>query len=212
MAETLIDTGLIVEPANQPAKTDVTAAVTPAVPAVAEKPPEWDIPDLTALARDVAIQMVDLPVILEKHEITPEQYAKLQENTFFKQLVTQAAIEWNSPASTNQRLALQAAALLEDHMPDMASRIKNTQEPLPGVVQAAALLTKIAGIGEAAKGPAEPGEKFTITINMGDTKQVIEATAAKTVEAVEVRTLPEGPSDTQEVLALPQGNSSTIPV
>lgn len=43
----------------------------------------------------------------------------------------------------------------------------NQAEGLPGVVEAAKLFAKIAGLGEKEQGDRTPGEKFSININLG---------------------------------------------
>ena len=80
---------------------------------------------------------------------------------------TASTIEWNSAMSTPDRIKIQAAAALEDKLPDLAIRMGNKSEGLPGVVEAAKLFAKIAGVGEREMGAVASGERFSIVINLG---------------------------------------------
>jgi hypothetical protein len=175
------ETGLVEAASNLP----VTAAVTPTTTPVA-LPPDWTIPKLAKLAHDFAVHMYDDDVLLAKHELTPDQYARLASNDIYKKMLEIASIEWNSPKSINQRLALEAAVTLEHVMPTIGVRMEDKREDLPGVIEAVKALTKIAGIGEQ-KQQAAPGEKFTITINLGSDVEHFEKT-----RTLEIQSLPEG--------------------
>lgn len=171
MSDELVDTGL--------AGLDVTATVTEPEPAVqvpavvqpqvpAEPMPQgWTIHRVAALVRDLAMNMYETPFVLQKHSLTPGQYETLCGNDFFKKALEAATIEWNSPLSTPKRLAMEAAIALEDALPDVAVRLRNNKEPLPGVVELAKLFAKMAGVGEQANAANTPQERFKITINLG---------------------------------------------
>lgn len=204
MSDEPVETGL--------AGLDVTATVTAPVqvPAVvplqvpsAPMPEGWTIHRVAALVRDLAVNMYDLPFTLSKHSLTDEQYETLRQNDFFKKAIEAATIEWNSPLSTPKRLAMEAAIALEDALPDVAMRLRKTNEPLPGVVELAKLFAKMAGVGEQSPGSQAPQEKFKITINLGaDVAQfdktrsnlIIEA-GAQTYSDGEVSRYLEGPKE-----------------
>ena len=157
----------------------VTATVTPApdpTPPPAPMPEGWTIHRVAAFVRDVAMNLYDLPFTLKKHGLSEEEYATLSNNEYFKRALEAATLEWNSPQSTNKRLALEAAIALEDALPDVAARLKCSKEPLTGVVALAQLLAKMAGVGEGKPNDGAPQERFKITINLGaDTFQAEKA-------------------------------------
>lgn len=193
-----VDTGL----------NPVTVTVTQAVPALplaaapAPLPAGFTIPAAAALARDLAINMYPEEIILRKHGVTTDQLNTLNDNNFFQKLLEAAAAEWNSAKSMPQRLALEAQVLIEDAMPAIGGRMRNATEPLPGVVQALAAITKVAGIGEN-KAPQAAGEKFTITINLG--ADTLKYEKSRQIEgSLSVRSQSEGDGDT---LALSSFNS-----
>ena len=141
----------------------------PALPLTAAVNPVADpytIQSIAALVRDLAVNMYDIEYILKKHKLTQEEYEGLCQNEFFKRAMEVAATEWNSPLSTNKRLAMQAAIGLEDAMPLMAARMLKQNEPVQNIVELAKIFTKIAGVGEE-KTTAPPTEKFHITIDLG---------------------------------------------
>jgi hypothetical protein len=157
---------------------DVTAAVAlpegpePTVHEVpsAVMPTGWTIYRSASLVRDIAHNMYDIPVILEKHGLSQEQYERLKDNKFFKEAVEATTLEWNEPQNTKRRLALEAAIAIEDSLPDVVARLSKANEPLPGVVALLKLLSEIAGVSgtAAASQPQAVGAKFNITFNLGD--------------------------------------------
>ena len=179
MDETLIDTGLTAPVTNQAPAPFVPAPIP--VPST-QMPDGWSIHRVAALVRELAMNLYDVPVILKKHNLSEAQYTLLTENPLFQRTLEAATIEWNAPQSTNKRLALEAAIALEDALPTVASRLSKATEPLPGVVELAKLLAKVAGIGE---GPQQQGggERFKIIINLGaDTLNIEKFRPAITLE------------------------------
>jgi hypothetical protein len=75
---------------------------------------------LSKLAREVAADIKDLGKILSVFKLTLQQYEFLKEyNEYFKQALAHATIEWNSALSTPERIKLQAAAIMEEHLPEL---------------------------------------------------------------------------------------------
>ena len=199
-----IDTGLgdlIIESVSPTAPALVTAAVT--VKPKADLPKGFSLPQVMSLARDMAVMLFDEPTILDNNGITEEQLNYLKENEFFKQQLELASAEWHSIKSVNQRIALGAAMIVEDALPTIGARLKTSQEPLAGVVQGLTAVSKIAGLGEKPQGQQTPGEKFTITINLGAANQkVIESSPILDNDGLEVRPLPEGDSPAASIQLL----------
>ena len=132
-----------------------------------------DLPDLSStelvkLAREIVMDIKDADVVLGHYHLSREQYDWLKENhAFFKQALHVSTIEWNSALTTSERIKLESAAILEDALPRLGARMVNQAEGLPGVVEAAKLFAKIAGLGEKEAADRAPGEKFSININLG---------------------------------------------
>ena len=191
MAETYITTGLIAVASNQPVgeKPGTAVAYVPSdQPLSAQK--------LARLAQELVMAIRDPLIIYREYGLTEQQFkTHIELNEYFKRAHEAYTIEWNSTTSTTQRLRLQSQAMMEDNLPGFAARMRNEHETLPAVVQAATLLAKIGGIGED-KQQVHPGERFTITINLGaDTQQFNKTVGALPVIDVEATPVMEKPDE-----------------
>jgi hypothetical protein len=131
----------------------------PPAPAVKED-------DLVKLAREVVMNIHDLPVILGRWGLTQSQFdIHIKPNPFFQRVSDQFRIEWESAGSTKARMQIKAQVALEESMSTLAARMKDTDEDLGKATETAKLFARIAGV-EADK-TAGPGEKVTIEINLG---------------------------------------------
>ncbi len=139
--------------------------------------PDMTQQQLAALAREIAMDIKTIENILATYKLTSAQYDHLKENNaFFKHALKTLTIEWQSAASTPERIKIEAAAALEDAMPVLYTRLVNKAEGLPGVTEVAKLFAKIAGVGERQEGPGTPGERFTITIDLGGDQKLVVGT------------------------------------
>lgn len=126
---------------------------------------------LAALAREIAMDIRELPEILKYYHLTDADYADICTIPFFSRALEVATIEWNSALSTHERIRLEAAATLENALPGLSARMNNREEAFPAAIEAGKLFAKIAGLDANVRADAAPGEKFTININLGaDTK------------------------------------------
>lgn len=110
--------------------------------------------------------------ILTDHKLTQVQYDFLEANNeFYRNAYAEACKQWHAPLSTQERIKVEAAAILEDSLLGLGARMQNRAEGLPGVTEAAKLFAKIAGVGEPAGGLVSSSERFIINIDLGgDTK------------------------------------------
>lgn len=203
MSDELVATGLagltvtaavtepIPRPSIAPTPVENMSVEVPAVP-LSEMPEGWTIHKSASLVREIAQNMYDLPTILAKFQLDQGQYDRLKDNEFFKKAVEATTIEWNAPQNTKKRLALEAAIALEDALPDVAARLKKSNEPLPGIVQLVKVLSEIAGVtGQATQGqPSNAGAQFKITFNLG-ADQASFAKRAPAFDPATLQPLPE---------------------
>jgi len=181
------------------------APITAAVNLPVALPPDWDVHKLYAFVRELAMNMHDESHIVMKHRLSPDQYNTLKGNDLFKRALEAALTEWNSPLSTQKRLSMMAGVALEDSLPSIAARLKGNAEPLNSVAQVAKLFADMAGIiGQERQ--VGPSERFTITIHLGDDK------FEKTIEAVPVRSQPEGTGESLSLPPVPGQAGDDIPV
>lgn len=198
------------EPAQVDPIPEVTATVTPglspagvqAAKVLVHLPKDLDYPTLAKLAREVAMDIKERSAILQEYKLTQTQYEFLEgNNEFFKSALAAACREWHAPMSTPERIKIEAAAILEDSLPGLGSRMQNRSEGLPGVVEAAKLFAKVAGVGEREAGAGNSGERFTINIDLGGDQKLVVATGPAP--------LPAGNSNSAMPLPqLPPGESS----
>jgi len=129
---------------------------------------EIDASMLAALAREVAMDINDLPVILGHYGLSEAQYAEIRGNATFRRLLDGAVQAWASAANTPERIRIQAAAAFEVVMPRVAKRLMDDKEKLDDVVKGARMFADVAGLGPNVPGTA--GERVTINIDLGADK------------------------------------------
>lgn len=163
----------------------VTATVTTLTPAGVQAAkalvalPAIDFPSLAKLAREIAMDIKERHAILQEFKLTEAQYEFLEEhNEFYRSALAAACKEWHAPLTTQERIRIEAAAILEDSLLGLGARMQNKVEGLPGVIEAAKLFAKVAGVGERDAGSAAPGERFTINIDLGGDQKITVASGA----------------------------------
>jgi hypothetical protein len=172
---------LLVGLAPEPAKT--TAAPVP-VTAPVTFPRDFGIPQMSALAAELSRELYSVDDTLRAHHITRAQYDVLLKNEQFQKMLEQASKEWNAPTNVKERVALQAALLVERTLPTVGARLENQREDLPAVVEGLKLAAKLGGIGEGAQ-QAGPQERFVINIDLGGDKLTFDTTRPVQVPAQE---------------------------
>ena len=188
--------------------------------------PDLDPNRIAVVAREMAMNIRPVETILASAGISQAQFEMfILPSAFYKRAYETFVLEWESALSTNKRIALGAAAILEDSLPKLNARMINDINPLSSVTETAKLFAKLAGAGETKE--AVQGERFTITINMGGEKVHIEETIGgfqipKIIEeessaaplpaiserdshAIEVQPLPSGTSDQSQVRQITTG-------
>ena len=125
------------------------------------------------IAREIALDLFDIETILKNHQITPEQWAKLQNDPNFQRLLESETAAWSAAGNTHERTKLKAAMLVEEWLPEANARLHEKGETLTAKTELAKLLTRIAGMGlNTAELNNNVGEKFSITINLGADQQL----------------------------------------
>jgi len=169
-----ITAAVIPEDHVEPTQTGLTPAGVQAAKALVQLPKELTVHMLARMAREIAQNIRETHDILADYKINRTQFDFLVEHhEFFKQALHHATIEWNAAGNTQDRIKLLAAAGFEDKLPLLLTRMGNASEGLPGVVEAAKLIAKVAGVGERDVAGGSPGEKFTITINLGADEKLV---------------------------------------
>ena len=169
--------------------------------------PDLDTNRIAMLAREMAMAIRPVELILKAVNITQAQFDKfILPNAFYKRAYETFVLEWESALSTNKRIAVEAAAILEDSLPKLNARMINGQEPLSSSTETAKLFAKLAGAGETKE--VSQGERFTITINLGGEKIHIE----ETVGGLQIPKIIEGESSKAPIQDFSERKSHAIEV
>jgi len=131
---------------------------------------------LAKLAREIAMNIRPVPVVLQDFGLTETAFYEITKNPFFQRARDQFALEWNSMLTTNERVKLISAYALEQALPRLTKRMMG-DEPLAAAADVAKLFSRNAGLGEA-KAEGKSNERFQITINLGADKEVYDKAIA----------------------------------
>ena len=155
--------------------------------------PDIDEATLVVLARDMAWNVRDPLIILDAIGINWEQFhVHVKTNPFYKRAYETFLLEWESASTTNKRIAIKSAAALEDSLPHLGAKLVDAKESLPAKTEAAKLFARLAGAGEEKKDYSS-GEKFVITINLGNDKIRLEDTIRAEIDGIQVQQITETP-------------------
>ena len=143
--------------------------------------------DLRRLAREVAMGIVDVDVILEKHELSARDWERIADNPRFKALLREEMITWHSGLNTRQRVEIKTWAMIEEALPQLWNYLHDDRFADAAKVSLLSALQKQVGIGQKDAALAgDGGQRISITINTGTdqvkverdvTPQVIEGVA-----------------------------------
>ncbi len=124
------------------------------------------------LAREIAMDMDDLETILKNFNISTERFETIAKHPRFVTLLQESIREWNSAVNTEQRIKLKAAAQIEHWLPEAHARMHDPKESLSAKVELAKHVSRLASLGVTGATINDPGDKLTITINLGADQQI----------------------------------------
>ena len=123
---------------------------------------------IVRLAREIAMQLRDLPDILKSHGIPQSEFDRLKAHPYFVSVLTSELAAWEAAGNTHDRVKLKSAALIEEWLPELYASMHDKKEALSSRVKAAELAAKLAGMGVYdAKLEGTAADRVQITINMG---------------------------------------------
>lgn len=157
--------------------------------------PNLSSQQITRLACQMAMDIQEPDTLFRAAGITADQFHKyIEPLPFYKRTYETFLVEWNSPMSTQKRIAIKSAVALEEALPDLAARMIDAEEPLNQVNEVAKSFARFAGVGESADRNAGSGERFTISINLGspDTK-TLQINAERPASEPPLLDKPKGP-------------------
>lgn len=123
--------------------------------------------DMVKLAREIAMDLRPLDVILEMHQVKREEFELIKVNPYFVRVLSAEKEAWEAASNTAQRVSLKSAAIVEEFLPELYRRMVNPKEDLLKVVKGLEHVSKLAGMGKESERSTDLADKVVITINMG---------------------------------------------
>jgi len=142
---------------------------------------------LLKLAREVAMDIHPLEVILESHGVTLDRWEQISKLPAFENLLRSEVEAWNSATNTAERVKIKSLAFVEEALPEFFARAHDPKEPLNSKVEVLKTVSKFAGVGGSVDG-AIAGEKLMVTINLGadQTLKIEKDVTSKVIEHQEI--------------------------
>ena len=122
-------------------------------------------PNLAALAREVAMDILPMKDILELHKLTDEEWELIRRDRRFDAMLTSMIRDWNSADNTRERVRVKAATGFEALMEPLIQDAKDPSIPLVQRTEVLKLLVRIGELENDKNGIA--GGAFNIQINVG---------------------------------------------
>jgi hypothetical protein len=141
--------------------------------------------ELVKLAREIAMDIQPLEIILKNYSITDQTWSELQRNRHFQQLVASETEAWTAALNTHERVKLKAASMMEEWLPELNGRLHDVTEALAAKIEGAKMLAKIANMGIPDALTGLGGERFVVTINLGPQTAPLEFTKDVTHKVIE---------------------------
>jgi hypothetical protein len=143
--------------------------------------------NFAALAREIAMNILPVEDILRLHQLSDEEWQKIQGDMQFQAMLSGLVKEWESADNTRERVKIKAATALEAQLEVYVSDIADNSIPLAQRVEAGKFLARLGQLDGSRD--AGIGERFSIAINIGSLTREVEVT--KTINA-SVTAIPEG--------------------
>lgn len=136
------------------------------------------------VARDFAMDIYPLDVILKNHEVHVLDFHRWKEHPRFLNYLKQERDAWNAANNVSERAKLKAGIIMEEFMVTAHTELGNQKTPLNQRVELAKLLAKMAGMGEPKVGAGVGGGGFQLSINIapGAPPVVVKATMPQVIE------------------------------
>lgn len=142
--------------------------------------------NLAALAREIAMDVFEVPKILEIHRLTDGEWQKIQANPKFQEMLRGLIAEWQSAANTRERVRIKAATGLEMQLERYILDIADPKIPLAQRVEAGKFLARLGELDGNQVIGAAGGAAFQINLNIGTTHlertPIINGTATRVAE------------------------------
>jgi hypothetical protein len=138
------------------------------------------------LAAEIVMGVRTPDAVFKTFNLSPDDWACIQKDKEFRQCVVAAHREWESTSSTEQRVRVQSAAIIETcWLPQARQELSSPGQPLSARNETAKIITKLAGHGFSERHEPVP-ENITITITIpvrgGDPIKFVKDVTPKTID------------------------------
>lgn len=126
------------------------------------------------LANEIAMDLYPVETILEHHQVSVETWDKLKSTPVFLRALAGALEEWNAAGNAKERVKIKAAVMIEDWLPTLYGRMNDRDESLSAKIEAGKFVARLADMGVTGAVQSASGtEKFSVTINLGASHQIV---------------------------------------
>jgi len=122
--------------------------------------------NFAALAREIAMDIFELDQILQIHQLSVEEWERIQKNPQFQQMLRGLIGEWQSAANTRERVRIKAATGIEMHLEELILALGDDQIPLGQRVEAAKFLARLGELDNIREFGSAGA--FQINLNIGN--------------------------------------------
>jgi len=139
---------------------------------------------MRAVARELAIDIMEAETIVQKFEMSIEEWDYIIQHPQFHEMLLEEKERWHSSLNTKERIEYKANQIIEDSLLKFQEYLHSPAFSDTAKVQLLQALQKQTGVGSKDAPTAAMGERFQITINMGgDVKVEGDVTSqGKTIE------------------------------
>lgn len=119
------------------------------------------------LAREIAMDQHDLERILIQNSVTPAEFRRISKMPRFVQVLQEELNAWHTASNTPERVKIKAAAMIEEWLPEAFAQMHG-EASLQHKTQLATLVSRLGGMDKGEMGQQVGGERFSVTINLGN--------------------------------------------
>lgn len=125
-----------------------------------------------SVAREIAMDIFELPTILKNHGVTDDEWAVMEMSRGFQAMVTEQLAIWNSSLNARERIEARTLSLVEGSLQELYRSIHDPEFSHSAKVELFKTLSRNVGIGVKDAPQGGSGERVSITINMGEDRKV----------------------------------------
>lgn len=118
------------------------------------------------LALELAIEISELPDILERYGLTKSQLKAKLDNAQFKRMVQDHRIMWKSDLSVKERIRIKSMVLVEDSLLELYSIFHDKELSANARLDAFKSMSKVATVDVPDRDGQQAGERVSININI----------------------------------------------